>query len=408
MDVEDESLNLSPSEIKLSLDLYYKKFFPHQSMYNWLSYGDDEYLSRREFSTTMDDIYIRYKTFSNVDGMKTDIIKSRPDKIDIGAVYNTSPANHTKVSNFAPQEKELVFDIDATDYSDVFVSTEKTSFITSLTWPLMSVAIQVLDDLLRNDFGFEHIMWVFSGRRGIHGWVCDRAARQLPNSARSAIAEYLQVVTGHDGSANKVNLKNTLHPSLKRVYDNILHPMFLQYFVEEQQLLMDPKHIENILKFFPEEIRNNAQESWEGEKNGNSMDRWLSLETTFKNYSAKKRNWKNPLHDIVFTYTYPRLDINVSKQMNHLLKSPFVIHPGTGRVCVPIDIKNVTSFQPEKVPTVATLREEIDRKGAENFSSSLMQPYVKILDEFVKKTHLDDQRSKAAERKLKSQSDLDF
>lgn len=131
---------------------------------------DDEYLSKREFSFTKEDIYSRYNSFTSLDTMKARIIKDNPDKFDIGAVYNTSvcsvypacsllqPANHTKVSSFAPKEKELVFDIDATDYSDVFVATEKTTFITTLTWPIMAVAIQVLDDLLRNDFGFGRLI----------------------------------------------------------------------------------------------------------------------------------------------------------------------------------------------------------------------------------------------------------
>lgn len=61
---------------------------------------------------------------------------------------------------------------------------------------------------------------------------------------------------------------------------------------------------------------------------------------------------------VVITYTYPRLDIEVSKTMNHLLKAPFCVHPKTGRICVPIDPADVDSFDPLRVPTVAQLSEE--------------------------------------------------
>lgn len=51
-------------------------------------------------------------------------------------------------------------------------------------------------------------------------------------------------------------------------------------------------------------------------------------------------------------FAYPRLDIHVSTSMNHLLKSPFSVHPKSGKICVPFSAKAVDKFDPCLVPTI--------------------------------------------------------
>lgn len=110
-----------------SRDLYvfYEKIFPSHRLLEWLS-GDastkSRGISRREFSFTLSGgIYTRFLSFNSSEEFSARLVAQLPVKIDIGAVYNARPNERKSLSSnqFRPMEKELVFDIDMTDYDDV-------------------------------------------------------------------------------------------------------------------------------------------------------------------------------------------------------------------------------------------------------------------------------------------------
>ena len=59
--------------------------------------------------------------------------------------------------------------------------------------------------------------------------------------------------------------------------------------------------------------------------------------------------------EIMFQYCFPRLDVNVTKGLNHLLKSPFCVHPKTGEFTQeqpldPLILKSAKNQNSEKIP----------------------------------------------------------
>ena len=56
----------------------------------------------------------------------------------------------------------------------------------------------MLKVVLKKAFGFNHILWVFSGRRGIHAWVCDKEAKFMTKKLRSAITEFLNLTINNE------------------------------------------------------------------------------------------------------------------------------------------------------------------------------------------------------------------
>lgn len=103
-----------------------------------------------------------------------------------------------------------------TDYDGVRTCCNDKS-ICKRCWQFIAAAVVVLDASLREDFGFQHLLWVYSGRRGIHCWISDEKARALTDEQRKAIVGWLEVVKGGGQSDKKVNLTRPLHPSLKWV-----------------------------------------------------------------------------------------------------------------------------------------------------------------------------------------------
>jgi DNA primase small subunit len=311
--------------------------------------------------------------------------------MEIGAVYSHAPSKHNTVTKeaYRPIERELVFDIDMDDYDD-FRTCCSGSKLCMKCWTFMKAGIKVLDRALRQDFGFKHLLFVFSGRRGVHCWVCDKTARRLSNEQRSAVADYLTMVSpGKNKSQAEFKLYGAaeLHPSITQA-----HKICEHYFrddpqcvLQQQKILTQGPHLANILDTMLHSERQEVEKFLAAHPDATSQDIWAQLEQVAAKRTAdtfkQQAETKILLKDVVIQLTYPRLDIMVSKQMNHLLKSPFVVHPKTGRVCVPIDIAKLDTFSPFDVPTVGRLVEELNRNGGDARQTSLKE-YTHFFETF--------------------------
>lgn len=287
-------------------------------------------------------------------------------------------------------QRELVFDIDMTDYDDVRTCCSEAN-ICKKCWKFMSIACKVIDIALRDDFGFEHILWVFSGRRGIHCWVCDKQARHLDTKGRGAIADYLQVsVASGEGSVTKVALFDKQHHSIKRA-QKITNESFEKIILNDQDSFGTQDGIEKLLKMVSDEdCRKELEKEFSLSAKKDSRTVWNIFCSFFESLRVRRQlkpKLKYVVEEVQMAMLYPRLDINVSKGTNHLLKAPFCVHPKTGKVCVPFNPNIVEKFDPMTVPTINLLLEEINAFD-ENMKSKIESADDKVRIKDYKKTSM--------------------
>jgi DNA primase small subunit len=379
---------------------YYRRIYPAELVCSWLSYDQGTaYLSRREFCFTLiGDIFTRWRSYPTTAALTKDLIKNGPEKIDVGAVYNVQP-DKRKAMTVLPQERELVFDIDMSDYDKVR-SCCKGKRVCQSCWTWMSTAAKVLRDVVSRDFGYTVMMPVFSGRRGVHLWICDDRARLLSDEERQAIVGYMTVMV-EDMKMNitrDMSFSGTLHPTLQRVHDDHIVPAFERLFLrpamvarhldsEGEEVAVEKPNV-NCIFTSPasaaivmealldvEAAVSTGPKEWRireklqlGAGEVFSEQMWATI--------AKRCN-ANVIVAARFALMYPRLDENVSTRRDHLLKLPFCIHPGTGKLCVPLTWSVIDDFNPETDPP--TIGELLDETG--EIDARWKRPLLSMLDD---------------------------
>lgn len=304
-------MKLDYYDYKNPMYLHWMKIYPFEEI--WKKWG---HLNRewaiRVFNPK--EYLKRYIFFDNHLEMKYFILKKMPDVIDIGPIYKKRPENHSnekfeiEKEKLEPIQRELIFDIDLPEYwidpkqpmsfnkqIPIRFCCKEEPQLCSKCWKLAKFAIQFLNSIMTNIFGFKDLQIIFSGGKGVHLIIFDEKAKNLSEFDRINILKFLDI-------QNCIFLD---YPIFKKIFNEFALPI-------SQELLKDQgPQLQSIL---------------------NQIQKWPQFQG---NQEAS-----------IFYLLWPRIDQAVSKGMNHLIKSPFVIHPKTKRIASPIPFSNLNTFDP--------------------------------------------------------------
>jgi DNA primase catalytic subunit len=264
---------------------------------------------------------------------------------------------------------ELRFEIDMNDYLWLGVGAGQMVLLDryAVIW---QVGLALLRETLLAVFAYEHTLAWYSGRRGGALVVLDEAAFALSNEARATVAAAVQPRdwTKPDAEHDFVNAP-LLQPVFGRASENYakVGAVADEHFDKWQQ--RDVHFTEALLRLFGNVLLpsggGRAQDKINEQMRiarrmlsppAGGVERpalWSAVRLELQN-SAEGRA---ALHRALFRAFWPRLDVGVTRQTEHLLKGPFSPHPATDRICVPMlpYLAPTARFDPRSAPTTAAL-----------------------------------------------------
>ncbi len=356
---------------KIDVREYYgQEHYPVSALASIITFGGQKPLSHCELGMFIRDDrgadhMWRNQRFATVSELSAYIKRRRPVRIEIGP---THPNSDTRVdASKRHLMRQLVFDIDLEDvdedHPDGYIRNcrcrGKKMVCGAGCWFHMKVGVKILTYILRTTHGYKHILPVYSGRRGVHVWVMDQSTLHLTSEDRAAIVD--GIVRKHGNP--RVYWHKVHSPYM---YEKILLPAFREHFLSGSCLLASPLCISTIVSMIPlgssigtaEEVTQMVMLA---------MVRYVPYEDgpeRLKEVWEKVRIIMGGCLGVpdstfqcifVFRVLFPRLDENVTTVMNHLIKAPWVMHPETKRVSVPIP--DIDTWKPEEAPRISQIVE---------------------------------------------------
>lgn len=208
------------------LKKYYMESYPFKLLHSLYNITSHRELTFRLNNT----IFLRNQIFKNFSDFESAILEIVPSQLDIGSSF-TFPATKKNIMEdsriFKTYERELVFDVDVTDY-DRNCGCRGTKNMCNECFKLAKAAMEHLNRVLRHNFGYKRLLFVYSGGKGMHCWVFDERARKLPAEGRRAILNFL---------------KNYREKTIKNIYDKYGLDIKKDHIVLDAEVTTNFRHL---------------------------------------------------------------------------------------------------------------------------------------------------------------------
>lgn len=340
---------------------YYELYFPAEAVFDFCTLHHSERPENREIAvTSANGIWRRYNSVRNATELRKLAIRS-----GVGATLHLGPAysdaaHRARTPGVKAVGKQLPFDLDLTDIA--FLNVPKSDQDSNDRFVrLIFGQVYVLRAILKEVFGFEHFLPVYSGRRGVHLWVLDKRAHTLTNDARSAICQMINPPLKKHDSRLFYRQAIESHPSFSGVevaaaieavrtqivtasYKNggiglLDTKLRIDLFLDKLFLCTDdnPSNWRSHEVACERRIRS-AMSAVRGVEAFHTLETTITSElqpTTTPTTIVYKKLWEK-YNDIIFSLIWPTIDVGPSAQMHHCVKVPFSTHASTNRISLPI------------------------------------------------------------------------